>query len=145
MLFHLTVRHEQLIRQRIQVTAGCWLWTGAKSEDGYGIIHVRPYGNIRAHRLVYETVHGCTLLPGYDLHHICQNILCVKPDHLEPLTRQAHAKLNSWARATHCKNGHAYDYQNTHWQRYKCGWSRKCRACGRNVAARIAARRKLAV
>lgn len=144
MLFHLTVHHEQLVRQRIRVTDGCWLWTGARSGDGYGILHVRPHGNIRAHRLVYETVHACTLLPGYVIHHVCQNILCVNPDHLEPMRHSDHAKLNSWARATHCINGHQYDERNTHWVRYKCGVSRKCRACGRDTAAR-AALRKLAV
>lgn len=65
---------------KVRKTATCWLWTGAKSEFGYGNVRInKKY--LRAHRVSYELANGpipedmCVL-------HRCDTPACVNPDHL---------------------------------------------------------------
>ena len=44
-----------------------------------------------AHRWIYEQYYG-SLNPFYDLHHKCENTLCVNPDHMKPKTRLDHTR-----------------------------------------------------
>lgn len=79
----------------------CWVWTGAKSSKGYG--HFKRPGGMGApnggayvstHRWAYETEVG-PITEGLELDHLCRNTLCVRPDHLEQVTRREN--LNRWA------------------------------------------------
>jgi hypothetical protein len=36
---------------------GCWLWTGLKDKDGYGVFAYK-YRNHRPHRLAFQWEHG---------------------------------------------------------------------------------------
>ena len=64
----------------------CWAWTGGVDGKGYGQFRV-GHKKKRAHRLSYELMIG--IIPaGLDLDHVCRNIKCVNPYHLEPVTRQ---------------------------------------------------------
>ena len=78
---------------------GCIVWTGAKSEKGYGIFGVCPpeYSRthtMRAHRFAYALHYGIDKLPhGTDktqkrkvIHHKCENKACSNPLHLEVVT-----------------------------------------------------------
>lgn len=57
---------------------GCWLWTGPHTR--YGLFH--QDGRYRlAHRVMYEITHG-ELNDGLVIRHMCDNPLCVRPDHL---------------------------------------------------------------
>jgi hypothetical protein len=63
---------------------GCWIWTAATKEHGYGVIGVgaRSDGVIRAHRLAYLLNKG-EIPEGKVVMHKCNNPSCVNPDHLE--------------------------------------------------------------
>lgn len=81
---------------------GCWLWTGARHKEGYGLINVG--GKVRrAHRWFYEQLHG-QIEAVLVLDHLCHNDdktcpggptcphrACVNPTHVEPVTQ----RLNS--------------------------------------------------
>lgn len=59
---------------------GCWEWTGARKEGGYGVVSFA--GRLhRTHRLSYELAHGA--FPSWMLVlHRCDNPPCLRPDHL---------------------------------------------------------------
>jgi hypothetical protein len=54
----------------------CWIWTGARSEKGYGRID-----NLRAHRLSWLLTRG-ELTNSTLVLHRCDNPGCVRPEHL---------------------------------------------------------------
>ena len=60
---------------------GCWVWTGAHTANGYGVLRDNGYDR-RTHRLMYELVTGETLEPSTFILHSCDNRLCCNPDHL---------------------------------------------------------------
>lgn len=64
--------------------SGCWLWTGALTEKGYGKFNVGGK-TIRAHRYTYQQVKG-DIPTGFQLDHLCRTRSCVNPQHLEPVT-----------------------------------------------------------
>lgn len=66
---------------------GCWVWTGAKTAQGYGVkrSYLHPHQQTTAHRALYERLVG-PILPGLQLDHLCCNRACVNPAHLEPVS-----------------------------------------------------------
>lgn len=68
---------------RVLKTDTCWLWTGAKTAGGYGVLQSggRNGKIIRAHRLSWELVNG-PIPDGVDICHHCDIPPCVRPDHL---------------------------------------------------------------
>lgn len=62
---------------------GCWLWKN-------GQCHERPaYHAKPAHRVVYERLVG-PIPRGKILHHECENLRCVNPMHMIPMTHSEH-------------------------------------------------------
>lgn len=59
---------------------GCWLWTGAKGNHGYGVI-TRDGKRMTTHRLSYE-LHNLPIPEGSVVCHRCDVRLCVRPSHL---------------------------------------------------------------
>ena len=72
------------MRDRVEFTDGCWLWSGGDNGRGYG----RVYGAGRSHyphRLAYEFTNG-PIPANMVVDHLCRNPRCVNPDHLEVVT-----------------------------------------------------------
>jgi hypothetical protein len=59
----------------------CWLWSGCKDKDGYGVFYYNG-GARRAHRIAFE-LYKKELTPGLVMCHGCKNKNCVAPEHLE--------------------------------------------------------------
>jgi|ETNvirome_6_1000_1030641.scaffolds.fasta_scaffold117797_1 hypothetical protein len=120
---------------KVNKTAECWLWLGAKDAEGYGAFRGRKdgsRGNVRAHRYAYEAVVG-PIPVGLVIDHLCRNTSCVQPTHLEPVTTQVNLLRGDGlaarnAQATVCPEGHPYNEANT----YRHGGKRYCRQCHRN-------------
>ena len=61
---------------------GCWLWTAAVNEDGYGYFGPGGRGRmVKAHRFSYES-HTGTIPDGAHVLHRCDVRCCVNPAHL---------------------------------------------------------------
>lgn len=59
----------------------CWIWIGAKHEDGYGLVKIS--GKLRrAHRVSFELAGGTFDHGPLVIHGACNNPSCVNPAHL---------------------------------------------------------------
>lgn len=84
---------------------GCWLWVGAIDKNtGYGRFHAGDgRRTVNAHRFAYETFVG-PIPPGLDLDHLCRVRACVRPSHLEPVTRRENLLRGETLAAAHAAN-----------------------------------------
>ncbi len=64
----------------------CWIWQGApEGDNGYGRLRIGRGRRVPAHRFFYERAFG--VIPhDMQLDHLCRIPLCVRPEHLEPVT-----------------------------------------------------------
>jgi len=69
---------------RVEKTDTCWLWTGSKTQGGYGQLSVDGVC-VGAHRIAYRLLIG-PYPAGYHIDHLCRVRNCVNPDHLEAVT-----------------------------------------------------------
>lgn len=72
--------------QKITVEGECWVWNGARNRKGYGSVSNGKNGSSLAHRKAYELAIG-PIPEGLTIDHLCENKACVRPAHLEPVTR----------------------------------------------------------
>jgi hypothetical protein len=108
---------------------GCWQWTAFIDWYGYGRFGLNGKSTT-AHRAAYVLLVG-EIPAETQIDHLCRNRGCVNPAHLETVTQKTNAERGARAMRTHCKHGHPFDAQNTHWR----GGTRECRACWRRRSA----------
>lgn len=122
---------ERRFWSHVQKSDGCWLWTGARDDKGYGI----GSGSSEhewAHRYSFALAFGP--IPGeLSVLHRCDNPPCVRPDHLflgtqkDNVIDMTRKGRHHNSRKTHCKRGHLYDAANTIVYQGR----RHCRECRR--------------
>jgi hypothetical protein len=134
-----TVPQIDRLMSKVEKTADCWLFTGARLPNGYGVIRAGRRGE-RGERLAHRASYVALVGPipaGVEIDHLCSVRNCVRPDHLEVVTHAenmrrtvARGRAVFWnAGKTHCPKGHPYDEANTFVR--KCGRKRLCRECMR--------------
>ena len=114
---------------KVHKTDGCWLWLGAKGSAGYGnfLMPNKPTKAL-AHRVAYELLVG-PIPDGLTIDHLCRVRACVRPDHMEPVTRGENTLRGDTLTAknkakTACPKGHPYQYV------YERANGRQARYCG---------------
>lgn len=73
----------------VQKTDGCWLWTGAKTNGGYGSLAITKGRSRQATWVSWFLAHGAWPADGQVVMHSCDVRACVRPDHLSVGTQQA--------------------------------------------------------
>jgi hypothetical protein len=108
----------------------CWLWLGA-TRNGYGRFSVggRDGQTVEAHAWAYEQEFGA-IPSGLDPDHLCRVRPCVRPSHIEWVTR-----LENFLRGEHptaigiregrCRNGHVKTEESI----YRWHGKAFCREC----------------
>lgn len=85
MKFHATDLGERFF-SHVHMTSGCWLWKSARCSKGYGVFSIQEKP-VSAHRIAYLNIVGPIPDETPELDHLCRTPLCVRPEHLEPVTR----------------------------------------------------------
>lgn len=82
---------------------GCWLWSGPTARNPrypqyrYGIFDWMIAGKrycTTAHRVTYSHIVGA-IPAGLEIDHLCENKLCVNPEHLEAVTHRENMRRRS--------------------------------------------------
>lgn len=133
--FPVTTKTTDRLLRFVEKTISCWNWIGCYGhDDGYGRFKVKDMNGrwtvIRPHRYMWSSIYGP--IPAFhDVDHRCRNRKCVRPDHLEAVTRRENVrradftdKIAAIDARTHCSSGHPYA-GNTYWYAGK----RKCIPC----------------
>lgn len=124
----------------VEMTDGCWLWTGRLTDQGYASF-TRTGSRVptKGHRWAYEywvgpipdgmvldhTCHSFSDCPGGKT---CPHRRCVNPAHLEPVTEAENKRRGAPQKRTHCPQGHPYNEANTY---RDSNGARHCRTCRR--------------
>jgi hypothetical protein len=115
--------------------SGCWEWTRAIANHGYGMYHLGG-AHITAQRAAYILFVG-PIPKGLHIDHLCRNKPCVNPAHLEAVTQGENTRRGAKSRQvgrhrTHCTAGHPMNKANTY--EVKDG-RRTCRTCNKGLSS----------
>ncbi len=91
--------------KKVRMEDDCWIWTAATTgKNNYGRIKYEGRYQL-AHRVAWMLFVGPIMEDEVD--HLCQQTLCVNPDHLQPVPHKENQRRRA-ERRTHCKYGHKY-------------------------------------
>jgi len=113
--------------KKVEITNSCWIWKGTTGA-GYGqyTYKAKRYGS---HRFAYELLEG-KIPEGWEIHHLCENKLCVNPAHLQIVTVRDHrAREGELHRKDYCKWGHLLSEENIYIYRLPTRLMVQCRIC----------------
>jgi hypothetical protein len=109
---------------RIDKTETCWIWRTPTKPHEYPVMRIAKRA-VCVHRWAYEHFVG-PIPEGYQVDHLCRNIRCVNPAHLEPVTqienlrRQREALGIRRGKCTLCDKPHrCKGLCGTHYQRWR--------------------------
>lgn len=116
---------QRLLSKAVIDPGGCWVFTGAIANNGYGRIGIGPTVK-QAHRVAYELLVG-PVPEGLDLDHLCRVRACINPTHLEPVTRLENVRRGTrWTVLPQaCKRGHPFTADNV----MNNHGNRQCKTC----------------
>lgn len=109
------------------ITTECIESKKGLTPNGYSRIRV-GHVKVQAHRWAYELVHG-KIPAGLVIDHMCENRLCIAPDHLRAITQSENVRAgkHSLDRKPFCRKGHLH---SVHLVTRKNG-KRECGECNR--------------
>lgn len=116
-------------RDKINISGGCWVWTAAITNNGYGRVKIKGK-TVVAHKAVFQLLVG-PVRDGLTLDHKCRNRACVNPDHLEPVTMRVNVLRGETitganSRKSHCHVGHPLAGDNLF---IRNDGRRRCKTC----------------
>lgn len=96
---------------RLGLTNECWTW-GRPEVAGYGRFLLHGVTE-QAHRVAFRDA-GRSLPNELEIDHLCRNLRCVNPDHLEAVTKSVNISrgANAIANRRECRHGHALTEDN---------------------------------
>lgn len=112
----------------IDNNTGCWNISSSLDKDGYP--NSKIFGKTwRTARWTYYVFRG-KIPNGLVIDHLCKNVSCVNPYHLEPVTQMENCHRGDSLpsknkKKTHCKRGHLLSGNNVFCQ----GRMRRCKKC----------------
>lgn len=120
------------------VVGECWTIDTWHNSAGYPYLHWDGRDQ-PAHRVVFSLITGQDLT-GLDLDHVCRNIVCVNPDHEDPVTHAENMRRLSEAQTACRRAGH--DWTDPRNVRTRRNGRRCCAECERIDMRRRYAERK---
>ena len=90
--------------KNIKIIGSCWIWIGTVDRYGYGKFsqwdkQTKKKKSVLPHRYIYKLFKNNNI-GRKPLDHLCRNILCCNPDHLEVVTHLENIRRK---RCPHCE------------------------------------------
>jgi hypothetical protein len=99
----------RFFRQVEKLPNGCWFWNGARTKGQgnikwYGSFKIKRDGKwrtVKAHGYSCEVIGKKPPLPkGHERDHLCRFSLCIRPEHIEYVTKRVNGERR-WKDRTH--------------------------------------------
>ena len=103
---------------KVDKSGDCWLWTGSKNSEGYGVIKIlkKMY---KAHRVAFTVLTG-PIPKDLMIDHMCHTRLCVNPEHLR-LATCAQNNANRRGASSNSRSGiRGVRYHSGRWEASAC-------------------------